>query len=194
MEKPFFFGFPLKQKFVEFVYGNGNILPHELPMISQLWDVKHAEEAKLTGGAVDDALRKTTIMGIDNNEANAWLYNRLAEFALRCNNEHYYFDLQGFYEPLQLMRYGSEDHFDWHLDFGPGAHSERKLSITVQLSDEDAYEGGDLEFMVNKEYVKAPREQGTVIVFPSFIMHRVTPVTKGTRESIVGWIAGPPFR
>ena len=92
------------------------------------------------------------------------------------------------------MRYGSEDHFDWHLDFGPGAISERKLSITVQLSDEDAYEGGDLEFMVNKEYVKAPREQGTVIVFPSFIMHRVTPVTKGTRESIVGWIAGPPFR
>jgi len=72
--------------------------------------------------------------------------------------------------------------------------SHRKLSVTVQLSDEDSYEGGDLQFMINNRIENAPRKKGTVIVFPSFILHRVTEVTKGKRNSIVGWLSGPPFR
>ena len=64
----------------------------------------------------------------------------------------------------------------------------------MQLSDADSYEGGDLQFMINNKTVTAPREKGTIIIFPSFVMHRVTPVIKGTRESIVGWVSGPPYR
>ncbi|MFT7073376.1 MAG: PKHD-type hydroxylase [Patiriisocius sp.] len=66
--------------------------------------------------------------------------------------------------------------------------------MTIQLSDPNDYEGGDLRFMINKEIVNAPKEKGTIIIFPSFIMHRVTPITKGTRQSIVGWVSGPPYR
>ncbi|MDB2656544.1 2OG-Fe(II) oxygenase [Crocinitomicaceae bacterium] len=80
------------------------------------------------------------------------------------------------------------------MDFGAAEISARKLSVTVQLSDPDEYEGGDLEFMINHKTVKAPRKKGTIVVFPSFIMHRVTPITKGTRQSIVGWVSGPPYR
>lgn len=66
--------------------------------------------------------------------------------------------------------------------------------MTIQLSDTDAYEGGDLQFMINNKIENTPREKGTIIIFPSFIMHRVTPITKGTRHSIVGWVSGPPYR
>lgn len=99
-----------------------------------------------------------------------------------------------FHEELQLAKYSDRGFFDWHLDFGAGEISARKLSMTIQLSDPNDYEGGDLRFMINKEIVNAPKEKGTIIIFPSFIMHRVTPITKGTRQSIVGWVSGPPYR
>ena len=111
-----------------------------------------------------------------------------------CNNERYWFDVLGFHQELQLTRYSESDFFDWHLDFGAGEISARKLSMTIQLSDPDEYEGGDLQFMINQKVVSAPREKGTIIIFPSFIIHRVTPITKGTRQSIVGWVSGPPYR
>ena len=133
-------------------------------------------------------------MFIENTEANKWIYDRLAMLCMQTNAEKYGFDLQGFYQELQLTRYSEGNFFNWHLDFGAGEISARKLSITVQLSDPDEYEGGDLQFMINDKTVNAPRTQGTVIVFPSFIMHRVTPVTKGTRQSIVGWVSGHPYR
>ena len=84
------------------------------------------------------------------------------------------------------------------LERSLGAHliqrTTRKLSITVQLSDATEYEGGELQFMVNQNIITAPKEKGTAIIFPSFCLHRVTPVIKGSRKSIVGWIAGPPYR
>jgi PKHD-type hydroxylase len=80
------------------------------------------------------------------------------------------------------------------MDFGSGDISNRKLSITVQLSDPSEYEGGELQFMINQHIITAPKEKGTAIIFPSFALHRVTPVTKGARKSIVGWIGGPPYK
>jgi PKHD-type hydroxylase len=66
----------------------------------------------------------------------------------------------------------------------------RKLSITIQLSNSDDYEGGDLELLYDKEPYKLDRSRGTFLVFPSFMLHRVTPVTRGTRWSLVAWIGG----
>ncbi len=97
-------------------------------------------------------------------------------------------------EPLQLAEYESDEFFDWHLDFGAAEVSHRKLSVTVQLSDEDSYEGGDLQFRINNRIETAPRRKGTVIVFPSFILHRVTKVSSGKRNSIVAWLSGSPYR
>ncbi|WGH76784.1 2OG-Fe(II) oxygenase [Tenacibaculum tangerinum] len=92
----------------------------------------------------DDELRKSTVVFIENTQENEWIYNRLAGLAIQCNNERYGFDLLGFHNNLQLASYAEGDFFDWHLDFGAGEISDRKLSISMQLSDSDNYEGGDL--------------------------------------------------
>jgi PKHD-type hydroxylase len=96
---------------------------------------------------------------------------KMASLAIQTNIERYWFDLRGFHEELQLAKYVEGDFFDWHLDFGVGGFSSRKLSMTIQLSDPDEYEGGDLQFMVNQNIVTAPREKGTIVIFPlsSFI-------------------------
>jgi PKHD-type hydroxylase len=64
----------------------------------------------------------------------------------------------------------------------------------VQLSDPADYDGGELEFMMHRSVVQAERAQGTVVLFPSFLQHRVRPVTRGVRRSLVFWVHGPPFR
>jgi PKHD-type hydroxylase len=73
-------------------------------------------------------------------------------------------------------------------------NSPRKLSMVLQLSDPSEYDGGDLEFYVQSEPIKAEKKKGIVYVFPSWVLHRVTPVTRGTRRSLVMWIAGPKFK
>lgn len=189
------FGLPLKHNFAEFIYYEGLFLPHEINRILDFWQDQKTIKATISGEEkYNDELRKSSVMFIDNIQENDWIYNKLASLAIKTNNERYWFDLLGFHQELQLTRYSKGDFFDWHLDFGAGEISARKLSMTVQLSDEDAYEGGDLQFMVNQKIVNAPRKKGTIVIFPSFIMHRVTPITKGTRQSIVGWVTGPPYR
>ena len=190
------FGLPLKMNFAEFVYYNGVFLPHEIDKIISLWDDDKTIKATLGGDEkeYDDELRQSSVMFLDDSQEMQWIYEKLKMIAISANQERYWFDLLGFHQELQLTRYSEGDFFDWHLDFGAAEISARKLSVTVQLSDPDEYEGGDLEFMINHKTVKAPRKKGTIVVFPSFIMHRVTPITKGTRQSIVGWVSGPPYR
>ena len=189
------FGLPLKNNFVEFVYYQGLFLPHETNRILDFWDDEQTIKATVSGKEkYKDELRKSSVMFIDNTPENNWIYRKLADLAINCNNERYHFDILGFHQELQLTRYSEGDFFDWHLDFGAGGSSVRKLSMTIQLSDPSEYEGGDLQFMINQNIVTAPREKGTIVIFPSFIQHRVTPITKGTRQSIVGWVSGPPYR
>ncbi len=189
------FGLPLKHNYVDYIHYRGLFLPHEIDRILNFWEEDKTIKATLSGENIyNDELRKSAVMFIDNTPENDWIYNKLGGLAINCNNERYWFDLLGFHQELQLTRYSEGDFFDWHLDFGAGEISARKLSMTMQLSDADAYEGGDLQFMVNNKIVNAPREKGTIIIFPSFAMHRVTPITKGIRQSIVGWVSGPPYR
>ena len=89
-------------------------------------------------------------------------------------------------------------HYGWHADIGPGLLSKRKISITVQLSEPDEYEGGDMEVFkggsMKGPFDQAPRKAGCVFIFPSFMMHRVAPVTKGTRKSFVLWLGGNHYK
>lgn len=102
---------------------------------------------------------------------------------------------------IQFTKYDSSDEgfYDWHNDVLWESHScfHRKLSMSIQLSDPSEYEGGDLE--IQPLHLGPPdpttlRKQGNVIIFPSFLKHRVTPVTKGTRYSMVAWMEGPKWR
>lgn len=117
------------------------------------------------------------------------LFDMLLAIALK-GNEHFQFDID-FFDAVQLAKYEEGDFYDWHMDIGPQQAGNRKLSMTVQLSSPESYEGGDLELSSSAtEGHIASREIGSVTVFPSFTRHRITPVRKGTRYSLVVWCSG----
>jgi len=101
-------------------------------------------------------------------------------------------------EQIQYTEYygTNKGHYDWHMDLGSqGFMKFRKISVTVQLSDSNEYEGGDLQIWTGGQYpMTAPRGKGNVVIFPSFMMHRVTPVTSGTRKSFVLWLGGEHYK
>lgn len=99
-------------------------------------------------------------------------------------------------ESTQLARYKSTDeaYYDWHMDSTPPENGiQRKLSCVILLNDPSEFEGGILQFK-GMEDQNVLNKQGSIIVFPSFIEHKVTPVTKGVRYSAATWASGPSFR
>jgi PKHD-type hydroxylase len=182
--------------FVDYMWFKGLFDNNEVEKIRALWNKEFVIDAQVDSGGkniVKDNLRKSEIMFIPPT-GNEWIYDKLSIACIQANTNRYKFDITGFQTQLQLANYGAQHFFEWHMDFGTGELSNRKLSITVQLSDPDEYEGGELQFMVNQNIFTAPKDKGTAIIFPSFALHRVTPITKGSRKSIVGWISGAPYR
>jgi PKHD-type hydroxylase len=115
----------------------------------------------------------------------------------RINSELWGFDLNGFVadDMPSLMRYRGNrgDHNDWHMDMGRGVSASRKLGFTLQLSSGDQYDGGDLEFHNIETRGGDLRQKGTLIVFPTYWLHRVAPLKSGIRHVVVGWVHGPSF-
>lgn len=143
----------------------------------------------------DRAVRRSDIWFFEPEPATAFVFDRLVQ-AVQHLNQGYAFELSGFAGGCQIARYaaGERGHYDWHMDLGTGPMSCRKLSLSVQLSQPDAYDGGDLEFRIAGLSRERLRRQGTLIAFPSYLQHRVAPVTRGERWSLVAWIEGPPYR
>ena len=124
-----------------------------------------------------------------------WVYNRLQTAIERANSTFWNFNLYSMPEHIQYTEYyAGGGHYDWHMDIGPQELSTRKVSITVQLSHPDEYKGGDLELFRSPNPEKAPRGYGSVVVFPSYMMHRVTKVTEGARKSLVLWVGGESYK
>ena len=125
-----------------------------------------------------------------------WLYELLFPLALEANEKLFHFDIDIVTDPIHYVIYPEDGgHLDWHMDVGAYAVNKRKLAMTVQLSDPSEYEGGDFEIWFGgKEAQIVPREKGDVIIFPSFLMHRVKPITRGKRKCLVFWTGGRPFR
>lgn len=189
------FGLQKKPHYVDYLWFEKLFSDQEIEQILKLWKAEQVEKASLTGeNEYVDSLRKSSVIMIPPTQESMWIYKKLSDAVLQANQERYQFDLVGYNDYLQLTEYGEGEFFDWHLDFSAGDVSTRKLSITIQLSDAEDYEGGELQFMINNKTVTAPQSKGTAVMFPSFIMHRVTPVTKGVRRSIVGWASGPSYR
>jgi len=142
-------------------------------------------------------IRSSSVKWIPNNQQWSWLYLKLMDMAVQANNALWHFDLYSVPDLIQYTEYYATEngHYTWHQDFGPGTPSLRKVSITVQLSGPDEYEGGDLEYWKGgNDIIKAPRDKGLVFIFPSYMMHRVTPITKGTRRSFVLWVGGEHYK
>jgi len=134
-------------------------------------------------------------------EDNDWFFEKLNNIIYKLNDENYGFDLTG-YEWIQYTEYHGEDSgkYDFHMDTVLGNSAPnfptRKLSLTLLLSDSESdYEGGNFEFNMGQENnpLEVKMKKGSIIVFPSFMIHRVTPVTEGIRKSVVVWITGPKF-
>lgn len=156
-------------------------------------DKKELTDAQIGGGEVNKVKRRSKIYWLPKTDEFIDVYKTFHELIGKCNSEFYQFKLTEITENIQYTVYTSEDegHYDWHLDMGPDK-ARRKLSLVCQLSDPAEYEGGELQ--INNGQVLVPeKEKGTVILFPSYLLHRVTPVTKGVRRSLVLWIEGPAF-
>lgn len=148
---------------------------------------------------VNDAYRVSTIRWFyapDNKD----IVDLMMHYANWANREYFGFDISVGSHELQFTEYHgtSNGKYDWHHDVwweNPRPH-DRKLSVVIQLSPSESYKGGDFEFRMPHDPSDLIRfkERGSIIVFPSFFEHRVTPVTSGLRCSLVTWVDGPKFR
>lgn len=137
------------------------------------------------------SLRKSSAVFVFPNPSTKWVFDRLRKSIREINDALYGFDASQFKEGFQFTRYEAGEYYGPHFDIGPGRLTERKLSLTVQLSAPEDYTGGEL--IVYPEFVAA-KDHGSMTVFPSFMCHVVCPVKTGVRYSLVSWVAGPPFR
>lgn len=155
------------------------------------------KDAGLVRQTTAHQIRRADIAWLDDIPEAAWVMDRMVALVARANRQGFNFDLTDFSESAQVARYGAErqGHFDWHSDIGAGAvAARRKLTIVVQLSEPEDYEGGALQLRPDSNAHDAPRQRGLATVFPSFELHRVTPVTAGVRWSLTLWAHGPAFR
>ncbi len=145
---------------------------------------------------LNPSFRTSEICWLPNEPPHLWVYRRLGELTNIANKATWNFSLTGMTERVQITEYNADNsgHFDWHIDLGANTLSKRKISMSVLLSDPASYDGGDLEFFTGKKNNFTGREQGTAILFPSYLPHRVTPVTRGVRRSLIMWVSGPPFK
>ena len=145
-------------------------------------------------GMIDTKTRTSHISWIPFNKMTE-MYKQLELVMKQTNGNHFGFDGMCINEMAQYTEYPEGGFYDWHTDNDVNCASEppvRKISMTCLLSPENEFEGGDLELM--KEGKVAKLKQGHAIFFASFIRHRVAPVTRGNRKSLVMWFGGTPFK
>jgi PKHD-type hydroxylase len=134
-------------------------------------------------------VRRTNIHWLEphNNET---VYKKVLKLLLKAN-EYFSYEVQGLQDRIQLALYDSAEQslYDWHLDVGPGT-ANRKISLTIPLNEPTEYKGGDLEIMYNSKIKRPKKRKGLAIIFPSFLLHRVSPAIKGKRYSLVAWAEG----
>jgi len=151
----------------------------------------------LVGGQQQREIHRAKISWLDDEGPAAWVMQRIMGAVARANRESFDFDITEFREKLQVAVYDQSEagHYDWHSDIGEGPIAQfRKASIVTQLTLLEAYEGGGLEINLGHKAMTAPRRQGSATLFASFMLHRVVPVTRGTRYSLTCWSHGPRFR
>lgn len=175
----------------------------KVPDDSDAWN-KGTIRGENNEGKTDTSVRNVDLAHIGNLR-NADLSRDLMYVASQVNAQYFGYDIYDIVQ-MDLLRYqgglqdGEDQFYDWHVDtnfWGKGSegHIHRKITMIIQLSDGSDYEGGDLEFKDNT--IKEGhdfRARGSVILFPAPWSHRITPVTKGLRRSLVAWVEGPAWR
>ena len=159
-----------------------------------------------------EKIRKSEVSWIPST---SWIGGFIYSYVLKANRDNFKYDIEGVeYDAIQYTHYGLDGHYKWHTDtsletWSKGntgdagndyvlskAEKTRKLSFSLQLSDPYDYEGGNFEIYSEDadRKIVAPRTKGTLFIFDSRYKHRVTKITKGQREALVGWVSGPRWR
>tara|TARA_B000000557_G_scaffold18085_1_gene13769 strand:- start:78 stop:635 length:558 start_codon:yes stop_codon:yes gene_type:complete len=137
------------------------------------------------------------------SSTNAWLYvdswiaGILHNIMVNVNTDYFHYDLVHFSDNIQVTKYEKNQEYRWHIDQSPMKEKDqrtRKLSISFLVNDN--FKGGEFEIYnpVNQRQITIPMQAGSYCVFPSWVVHRVKPVTSGTRYSLVAWMDGPQFK
>jgi len=167
----------------------------ECARLCALADGMAATGATIKGGDYRE-IRRCSVAWLEESEDTAWVWNRVLRLVADINRTHFGFRLDGVEELPQLLSYhgAREEYFDWHIDRGrSGLAARRKLTVALQLSAPEVYEGGDLEAFGDGHLWTAPRGVGIATVFAAFVPHRVAPVTAGVRRSLITFLHGPDF-
>ena len=147
---------------------------------------------------VNERIRASQIAWIGAKPELHHIWEKLANAVAEVNRRFFHFNLTGFHEPMQLGLYTEKQqgHYNWHTDAAPSdSNVPRKLSMSILLSDPSEFEGGELQVKTNTDEAQTLETlRGRAWFFPSYTLHRVTPVTKGVRRSLVLWVGGPAFR
>lgn len=167
--------------------------PEECQKIIEIGESRIMTSGVTIGGNTN-TIRKCDISWLYSVDDMEWAFKRVTDIVISLNERFFGFDLHGMNEGFQFTRYTAPGEcYGKHVDKIYGGII-RKLSISIQLDTPDKYEGGDLLLYEDETPIKISREQGYLSAFPSYLMHEVTPVTKGTRHSLVTWVTGAPFK
>jgi len=161
-------------------------------IIQAALDQTAADATIFSSAKAMSSIRNSTVRWVPD----AWVGDLLWDYVKQANADGFDVNVDNHAE-IQFTEYHAAQggHYDWHHDvhWNGQADFDRKISITVQLTDAGDYEGGDFEFdevKTNADF----RSKGTVLVFPSYLRHRVSPVTSGIRRSLVAWFSGPRWK
>lgn len=175
-----------------YAYLNNLFTSDECKKIIEIANQKGMEKGKTVGKS---DVRLSEICWLFPNNDMVWVYEKITGAVNHLNEQFFQFDIFSFNEGLQFTNYKAPGgHYGKHIDriFNTAV---RKLSLSIQLTDPKEYEGGELIlYESNEEGETMQKEQGTLILFPSYVMHEVKPVTKGERNSLVGWVTGNQFK
>jgi len=186
-----------------------DIIKYALSMKDQMAVTGQADGKKLDSIQIKDLKKKRDSNIVWLNER--WILNEIQPFIARANTNAGWNFAWDWTESCQFTKYSKGQYYDWHCDSWPKAYhspgnpahgKNRKLSITLSLSEEKSYKGGELEFdfrNVEREKQKTKictevKPKGSLVVFPSDIWHRIKPIKQGYRYSLVGWNLGEPFK
>ncbi len=181
-----------------FVWWENGFTEQELNWLQE--QAQKAEQQAQVGGDPQGSdlakIRRSQVSWLNKNQDTAWVFEKLGHIASSLNAQYYRFDLTGFGEPIQLTNYDQSEQgmYGWHQDYGGKLSPSRKLSLVLQLTDPSQYEGGNLQVITSGQPQTVRKQRGLVAAFPSYVLHQVTPVTSGNRQSLVAWISGPAFR
>jgi len=171
--------------------------PEQCQLIINAGRSEKQETAQVGGGSVgtiDTKVRTSHISWIPFKKMPE-MYKTIETLMHKTNNNHFGFDNMQLTEPAQYTEYPEGGFYDWHIDSDVEGKNEppvRKISMTCLLSHESEFEGGGLELMSDGKIARP--KQGNAIFFASFIRHRVVPISKGVRKSLVMWFGGTPFK